>query len=422
VNRGRRRPLLALAWTAAVLLPGCADRRPGPERIVLIVIDTLRRDHVSLYGGNHRTPHIDHLAEGGLVVRDLSASFHQTSMSMGALFTGRTPSLESGDRSRPLAWTGRTWCGLTRFASPDDGSSCIPDALRTLPERLQEAGYWTIGVTSNQLLFAPAGFERGFDHYTEVGEKGPRAWRTRTWPRVQEAVAAALARRSRDRFFLYVHYMDAHDYRLRGVPYARGVQSADEGVGALLDHLREQDLLDAATVVLTSDHGEMLGEQYPPGRSRRRWNHLGNPSYQPVLEVPLVVVPPPAFALPSPIRTQDLHDLVLRLAGLEVSPQRDLEPDELLLTERKYLTYRRGRFKASFPRVKGWPVLFDLEADPREQRNAARQHPDVMKRYRRRADALAASLAARAAFTGKLTPEDRSRLEALGYLGEEPSR
>jgi hypothetical protein len=133
-------------------------------------------------------------------------------------------------------------------------------------------------------------------------------------------------------------------------------------------------------------------------------------------------VPPPAFALPSPIRTQDLHDLVLRLAGLEVSPQRDLEPDELLLTERKYLTYRRGRFKASFPRVKGWPVLFDLEADPREQRNAARQHPDVMKRYRRRADALAASLAARAAFTGKLTPEDRSRLEALGYLGEEPSR
>lgn len=69
--------------------------RGTPERIVLIVVDTLRRDHVGVYGAERPTPNFDRIAASGTVFRNAFSSFHATSMSMGALFTGRTPSLES---------------------------------------------------------------------------------------------------------------------------------------------------------------------------------------------------------------------------------------------------------------------------------------------------------------------------------------
>ena len=58
-----------------------------PERIILIVVDTLRRDHVSVYGPRVSTPQIDALAKRGQVFSDLTAAYHQTTMSMAGLFT-----------------------------------------------------------------------------------------------------------------------------------------------------------------------------------------------------------------------------------------------------------------------------------------------------------------------------------------------
>ncbi len=142
-----------------------------PARIILIVIDTLRRDVVSAYGGDASTPHIDSLAQRGQLFTGAMASFHQTTMSMASLFTGRTPSIESADPSSTLSWNGDTWCGMARFADADRDAACIPEAVPTLAERMREAGYWTIGVTSNQFLYEPGGFSRGFDDWVEVGPR-----------------------------------------------------------------------------------------------------------------------------------------------------------------------------------------------------------------------------------------------------------
>jgi hypothetical protein len=57
------------------------------------------------------------LAARGQRFSNYTAAFHQTSMSMGALFTGRTPSLEFNRVERPLFWNSSTWCGLIRFAA-----------------------------------------------------------------------------------------------------------------------------------------------------------------------------------------------------------------------------------------------------------------------------------------------------------------
>ena len=68
-----------------------------PQRVILIVIDTLRSDHVSCYGSASATPAIDAIAARGQRFTRATSSFHQTSMSMGAMFTGRTPSIETGE-------------------------------------------------------------------------------------------------------------------------------------------------------------------------------------------------------------------------------------------------------------------------------------------------------------------------------------
>jgi arylsulfatase A-like enzyme len=394
---------------------------------VLIVVDTLRRDHVSAYGGAVRTPNVDRLAARGQVLPHAVSSFHQTSMSMGALFTGRTPSIESGDPGTPLHWNGRTWCGLARLAAADDPeASCVPRGLPTLAERLREAGYRTVGVASNEFLFRPSGFDRGFDAWVEVGL--PRSGtgtteaeapaqhetlkRARAGSQVNRAVRALLDRVPPDDLFLYVHYMDAHDWDLHG-SYARAVAVMDEAIGVLLDELASRDLLDDAIVVLTSDHGEALAERHVvPGSP----GHAGNPSFEELLRVPLLVAPAVIDDPERLVRSEDLGGLLLQLAGGTPAPASDLEPEELYLSERRFQTYRRAGWKSMRWRRTQKVLLFDLAADPGETRDVAGRHPAMAQEHVERMGTLARRLAAAGDQPAVLSPTDARRLRALGYL------
>ena len=408
-------------WLALSGLAACARPAP-PERIVLVVIDTLRRDALGSYGGQVPTPELDAVAARGVALPGMTSAFHQTTASMAALFTGRTPSLETGDASEPLPWTGETWCGMARFGAP--GAPCIPESLPTLAQRMHDAGYWTIGVLSNELMHAPSGFGRGFDDLVEVGalpEPGTPPWRARSWKRVHAAASSAVDRRLGDRFFLYVHYMDVHDYAERGDAYADGVREADAGVGALLAHLEERGLLEGSVVVVTADHGEHLGEKHPPFPNRALELHYGNPSYEELLAVPLLVSPADAAGKTPPRTTRELHAWLLRLAGAQPDAAKDGEPapDELFVSEAAYRTYRRDGWKSAFDRKLGRAVLFDLGSDPHEQRDLSATRSDVVESHRRRIDELTRELAARGARRAVLSPEERARLSALGYLEPE---
>ena len=392
------------------------DQRP--RHLVLIVVDTLRRDHVSAYGGRVATPNIDRLAARGQRFTNVLASFHQTSMSMGALFTGRTPSLESGHRADPLHWNGRHWCGLARFAVGED-KACLPQTLATLPEAMREAAYRTAAVVSNEFLYRPAGFDRGFDEWIEVAESptgtadgGFAAKRARAAAHVNRAVGTVLDRAASAPLFLYVHYMDAHDWDLHG-SYAEAVAVQDRGIGVLLDELSRRGVLDAARVVLTSDHGEALGERHAlPGTH----GHVGDPSFEPLLEIPLIVAPPVAIEPSRFLRTEDLFRLLRRWAGLSGGRGRDLERDELYLSEASYQTYRQGRWKSMRRRASGALHLFDLDADPGEERNVALRHPDVARGHVRRLGEIERTLAASGARATTLSGSDAARLRVLGYL------
>ncbi len=414
------RATAALLLLASVAAAGCRQGSP-PERVILLVVDTLRRDHLPMYGGSARTPHLARLARDGGVHRNAVSSYFQTTMSMSALFSGRTPSLESGDPHAPVRWNAENWCGMARFAGP--GDACLPASIPLLGEQMRGQGYWTLGVVANQLLH-DGGFERGFDEWIEIPERVPprapgqppdlaEGARRRGGGAVNAAVFAALERRPSDHFFLYVHYMDVHDWYMWPRPYRDMVEEADRHVGALLDHLRRRGLLRDAVVVFTADHGELLGAPHVLPSTPR---HLGNPAFQPLLEVPLIVAGAELPGGGGLFRSTDLHRWLVELAGGAPRDDGVLAPDEQFVTERLYRTYRNGRFKSYWRRDDASVRLVDLETDPGELEDASATHPEVLERHRRRIEELSRELAAPRASVDPITPAMVETLRSLGYV------
>jgi arylsulfatase A-like enzyme len=323
-----------------------------------------------------------------------------------------------------LPWTGKNWCGLSRFAEASGEDACVPRALPTLAERMREAGYETLGVQSNPLLFDDAGYSRGFDSWAEVGAaldldqpgegQDPLPREERSGERVLDQVVSLLATRQSDRFFLYVHLMDVHDYA--DVRYPEGVRRADAAVGRLLEHLDGEGLSEGAVFVLTSDHGERLGEQKVLKGAK---HHFGNPSFEELLRVPLIVTPAVFADVQSMVRGDQLFRMLERLAGLSASEAADLDDGELFVSERGFLTYRKGKWKSFQLRKSGRLVLVDLEADPGETTDLAQESKLVHLSHRKRTQALVEQLGTVEAPASELTDEDRARLQALGYLQAE---
>jgi len=336
---------------------------------------------------------------------------------MASLFTGQTPSIESGRREEPLPWTGRNWCGLSRFADP--GDSCVPQGLSTIAEDLREAGYWTVGVVSNNLLFRPYGYDQGFEDWIEVGIKKPfsDAWQTRTGNIVNRRVREVLNQRQNEKLFLYVHYIDVHDWPRRR-PYSWAVLTFDHYLGELLDDLDKRGLLEDAVVILTSDHGEALKEEHllPTTLS-----HYGNPSFEQVLQVPLIVAPASCANTAPLIRSEDVSDLIRQVAGigedeLIMNDTMQLQKDELYLSEINYQTYRKGRWKSFWPRNSSRIYLVDLQADPQEMHDVADDHPEIIETHRKRVKRLNQAFSSSLGQEDQLSEEDLDRLRTLGYI------
>lgn len=411
-----------VGWLLVACGPGPAPDADAPPNIVLLLVDTLRRDHLSPYGADVETPTVQRLADAGQVFARVQASYHQTTMSMAALFTGRTPSLESEDPQEPLTWDGRRWCGMARFAEAED--SCVPRGIETLAEALQDAGYWTAGVVANRLLFAPAGYEQGFDRWDEVSADRddlpiPELAVARAAPAVNAALERALRDRPRGPAFVYVHFVDVHDYHATDESYRQAVERFDRELARTLEILAAAGLGERTVLFLLSDHGESLGEEHGDAVAR---SHYGNPSYQAQLEIPLIVRPAIFEDTERWLRSVDVTGLILQAARIEeplAAEDLGLAPDELFLSERRFVTYRKGRYKTSFHRTKlGRWMLWDLEVDPGETRNLISERKQIGLEHLARAQEIAAKTVARQQQQqqGGLTEEDQARLRALGYV------
>lgn len=441
------RALALLAGFCLALGLASCRQRPGPQNVVVVVIDTLRSDRLATYGATRQTaPFLDGLAREGAVFDGLSPT-SWTKPATASLLTGLHPLRHQA--------VGR----------PDS----LPDQVATLAERLREKGYQTLGVSANGWISPAFGFDQGFDEL--ILEDGVA--------HAEDVNASLLPLLGglEPPFFLYVHYIDPHaPYEprtawdggelsaglraqgpvaikdldpfslLRRSPallarardlYDGEIRGADRGLEQLVDALRQRDLLEGTVLVVTSDHGEEMEDH-------GRMSH-GLSLYEEVVRVPLVfhaphLIPPGhrgrASLLDVVPTLMDLLDLgsSRELASLDgVSLASALRGEAQAAGPRTFLFHldhidgtalalTRGRDKIVLGRQPYRKELFDLEKDPREHRNLlgqgeeafARLAADLAAAYN---DASSQALPRRPA---SLDEALEAKLSALGYVA--PSR
>jgi arylsulfatase A-like enzyme len=457
-SRGRRSAsILLLVGTAfPILIPaglGCGPAaESSPANVVLVSLDTLRADHLSLYGHDRPTsPELDALARESVVFEWAQSPAAATQPSHRAIYQSRIPS-------------------HTRRK------------FTVLAEVLRDAGYRTAGFTGEGNVSKRFGFDRGFNLYEEDIEGF-----SLSYPKLEKWLRANAA----DPFFVFFHSFDIHhpytkeppfdriffpEYRgavtgpdtlnilskIRGIfPHANfhgelrlsaadkkqiislydgGILYADQYVGRLVALLKELGQWDNTLLVVTSDHGEEF------------WEH-GNVThaftvYDEVLHVPLAIhLPRHAGAGTRVSRRVHLIDIaptILDVLGIEAPESfmgKSLLPFERLDSE----AYRPEpmvsemytlKTLVSYPWkiIKEYPdgkrhlataplVLYNLERDPAETRNVLSNHPEKAAELEAELGEIISRYDTRQVRDVPAVVEDdqlRKNLEALGYVVGDP--
>lgn len=462
VRGGRSNSARRATGAAALLLllvgAGC-DRPAAPtaKNLVVVTLDTVRRDHLSVYGYERpTTPNLDAFAERSVVFLDAIAQDTNTNPSHASMFTGLYPHVHGNRANGDILGEGAT----------------------TLAEILRDEGFATAGFVGSAVLRAEgSGLDRGFRVY------GDRfAMRRRSGDATVDRALAWLAQRPANRrFLLFVHFYDVHGpYRpppehaasfrspqphgpLPMVP--RHMKSFDDE-GRLLRHLSqfvdrydaaihfvdEQfgrlasaiDLDDTAVIVL-ADHGETLGERY------HGLDH-GGQVFDEQVRIPFLMHSPgvPPGRVGGLVETVDLLPTALDLLGLEPPEASPLQGTSLLALSsggsagsdlafssaratlgrhddrgyeldrtRRIQSIRSQRWKlVRYPGIESdYFELYDLTRDPGERRNLADDEPTHLAEYRAGLEAWEDTQSI-AQPTRQSDPALKEQLRALGYVDE----
>jgi len=426
-----RHVVLLLAVCAICSLSSCPSRPEAPHlNVILITVDTLRADHLGCYGNSSiETPTMDALARDRVLFAKAISQVPLTGPSHAAILTGTYP-----------MWNGfRGWM--------DRG---LPTGVPTLAEAFRAHGYATAAFVSAFVLDSMWGLNRGFDVYDDrfkaqdyqTIQRGDL--RRRGEETIDHAVAWLRSPRSPP-FFLWVHLYDPHlpydppepfKTRYHGRLYDGAVAYADQQLGRFFDFLKGQDLYASSLIVLTSDHGEGLGEH-------QEWDH-GFFIYNSTAHVPLIVkLPsghrPPRRAVSEVVNTLDIAPTLARLSGLPDVETRSFQGQSLLTLMEKGESPRYGFSESTYGRdVVGAHTLFgvqtdqyhyirapveelyDLERDPRELHNIVRDKPAVAQALRETVETIRSrfrpSPEAPGQAGGGLSPEAVEKLRSLGYV------
>lgn len=385
--------VIAAFVVLALLASGCsgAGQAQGtPIDVVLVVIDSLRADRATPISPAMSS--LNDLARDAEVYERATAPGTWCAPALGSLFTGRWPSYHGAERDP---------------SHPDTTARAIDPTAPTLAELLRGSGLRTAAFASRESAFAKlAGLERGFDHVAEL----PAG-------RDARAVAAAaiewLARESGP-VFAFVHLDDLRlDHAAEGVrnpadadagglqdradlsirfasdggvtaarrqgfeeDYRRRLEVVDGAVSGLMAALRRSGRYEQALLVVTADHGELLGEHSLAGH--------GWPPFEPIVHVPLLVKHPrnvrAGDVVGRRVSTLGVFATALDVASIapparsQARPLEDLHPVWVEDVDRRGHRARAGYDGASAKMVfvndgrRQVECLFDLDADPSELR------------------------------------------------------
>jgi len=349
VVKKKRGLALLVCFSLTVLGVGCSSEGgidPSRRHVLLLTVDTLRADYLSIEGYDlPTTPYLDELLARGTRFDAAVTPVPRTTQALASLFTGAYPHTH---RVRVLF-------------------DRLPGRIPTLPELARRRGYRTVAVVSNHLLVPERGLARGFDVYDSAPDTREAQATTQAAIERLEEVSPA------DPIFLWVHYIDPHvpyyppaelarefdpdyrgSYRLhfggikgglgkRAYPrklgketavfhnplsdrvnahirrlYAADIRATDDAVRELVEWLFAE-LGEDWLIVLAADHGEALGEH------GYFYDH-GDYLYQGSLRVPLGIVMPEDLAsaeprdrlIEDPVSLVDIMPTLAELLGLSV--------------------------------------------------------------------------------------------------------
>ncbi len=430
------------------------DSRPGRPKPALsylvIVVDSLRADHMSAYGYERETtPVLDAISADGLRFEQPLAQAPWTKPSVASIFTG-------------------TYSGVHRVLSAKtvvDGKP-LTDSLSskfvTLAEAVKQAGLATAGFGMKLHLRAQYGFDQGFDAYDmEVGDAAA----------INGALVRWLKRRDPERFFVYLHYNDPH------YPYSPGEEWGRFGTVEPTIQINgdTKRAIQGGTMELTEEHaqelrdaydGEILYNDHEIGRLLEAIRHRGYSNvlviftadhgeefldhgdithgqslYAELLRVPMILggsgLPDAARGTvrPEPVQTIDVYNTILDLEGLPVPPfvqGRSFAPllrGEPWTPAEAYsqrpledtVVDASGRYKLIRYLETGETRLFDLLEDPGELRPLVEGHDERIAELTALLDAWAADSLAlfetvQPQDLAPLDPEIEERLRSIGYV------
>jgi arylsulfatase len=452
---------------------------PAPRNLIVISVDTLRADHMSLHGyGRPTTPRIDAFAERAATFDRAIAPWPKTVPSMVSMFNSRYPHS-----------TGIMYGSRGQF---------IPDGELMLAEIAAQRGLATAAVVSNAVLGSATNFHQGFDTYVETyKEESPFEPEYRNSANSVTAYARLLLRQfeAGEPFFLWVHYVDPHatyeppeeyaepfmndahyeqtELRLNedtgnfhgGVAgrywrrngeqsdlgwyvanYDGEIAFTDDQIGVLLDEIEEMGLLSNTAVMITADHGESLGEHqyffehgwFPYNACGWipwvvYWPDMQNPGSR--IEHPtslLNLVPTVAEIMGWEIEDANFHgqSVVPMLSGQmeAIDPYVVIEAGEGGLKWHEFLrSVQDEQWKLVYvpsERYQGMMQgsefeLYDVVADPMETLDLADSQPEIVTRLKRelaRIISTTGPIAERPGRQPQYSPEELRSLRSLGYI------
>lgn len=458
-TRGRRCAAVAVGLGLVLATTGCGGpAREGmdspPRNLLFVSIDTLRADHLGVYGYPRATsPRLDAFARSHIRFESFFTTMPKTGPSMTSFFTGRYPQ-NHGVTRNPMA---------------------VPASEQLLAEILPER-FHKVAVVGNATLAARRGYAAGFDEFVLTGgDTKDITDRALDW----------LERLAGEPFFLWVHYLDPHgpylppeelrdrfvgdawydpgrrvaldyaptpglnpNYVLGALPlyqhlgsrnevdyyvaqYDAEILEVDIQLGRLLDHLADSGLARETLIVITADHGESLGEH-------DYYFEHGMLVNEGSIRIPLIIGHPglPARKIPDLVQNIDLLPTLLTqldvphdgpLDGLDLSPLLEGAPRvggrEWIyactpypdMYPSFYETVRTGAHKL-VRSGSGRLAYYDLARDPEESRDAIDTLTPAIRQD------LAGVLDAFGRRPVEAPPEPvlpeelRERLEALGYI------
>jgi len=427
-----------------------------PRTVVLVSLDTLRADHLSLYGYARPTsPQLEDLARRATVYTQARSTAPWTLPAHASLFTGLYPFQHGAN--------------FVAGTLGQRATSLAPEA-ETLAEVLRGRGYRTGAVVANAGFLDPVyRLDQGFDTYdVERDVAGGIVARALGWLDAQGDAPV----------FLFLNFMDTHrpyncapragftDYgtgrdsgkrlkRLRRAlmrgdselpadtlaelveQYDTAIANLDEGLGTLFDGLRARGRFERALIVVTSDHGEFLGEHALIEHAKD--------VYEPVLRVPLIVRPPGgitgtvdgrpislahvpglilSYVLDGPRELASSHFAAWPRGGV-LAEQIDSNPADMQDAWLERLQrVRRAYYREGVKVIEssdGEHELYDLTVDPGELHDLVAEEPERAAALRAELAALLASESPARLGAGGLIDltSDEATLRELGYLGDD---